>query len=154
MSDLDGTLEHIAKIDLDGIRREVKQLCAIRDWALQQQPIKAGDRVRIVTEFDFGKAWGWGQYREALAPGAVGTATSVDYYETNGKWYVDVVLDRLWSVSDYAGKVERYWKGRADETPEGYVKPTAFDQERRPEGKRAIFAVPLHKLRPASEVWP
>lgn len=153
---IDEVCEALNSIDQSSLRWQVKKAHAIKEWALRQLGIEyvVGDQVQIVWQVPTQN--GWHAYREALAEGATGTVVDIDFNpysdEGRGAWHVDVALDRAWQVVESGGEVKRYWKGRADKTPDGYEPPSKFDQETYPNGKTKIFSlrvewVKLHRRR-------
>lgn len=155
MTAFDSALDALKSIDMHALRSEVDNLRAIKAWAVQQLAIdyKPGDRVRIVSEdpADTKLGHGWYHYREALAPGQTGIVGEIFFNAAHGVWQVDVGMDRTWSVHDHGGKQIRYWNGPADETPDGYVPPTDFDQERHPHGRVKHFFLLVDEVARASE---
>lgn len=151
MTALDEALDAINSINLQNLRSEIDNLRAIKAWALQQLGVdyQPGDRVVIVDDYpsSVGKGHGWYHYREALAPGQTGIAGEIFFNATHGIWQVDVGMDRTWSVSEeWNGAKIRYWNGPAAETPDGYVPPTKFDQERHPDGKVKHFFMEISRV--------
>lgn len=148
-------LEMLASIDTQTIQSELEKLRAIREWAVRQAwawgPIYEGTRValyRVPTNN------GWAPFAEALADGALATVKSVDFNRFSaggrGLWHADVVLDREWSYSDFNGGT-RWWHGPADETPDGYVRPSDYDIARCPDGRKHTFSIPLKYLEPVND---
>lgn len=157
MSALDDLLKAFRDLrgqPLNDVLYEIEKLKAIKKWAIKQLGLDyaPGDRVQIVDPPSIRRDSGWWRYREALAAGQTGIAGEVWFSTDSGRWYVDLSMDRTWSVSEedgYAGqpvKVTRYWNGPASETPEGYRPPSKFDQERHPGGKIKIFMMRADRL--------
>ena len=99
------TVQDIAK-DSSSFKWEVEKLYAVREWALEQQPVKVGDHVRIRETVCFdkpqhsnGSTNGWYPYRDALAIGATAVVKDVAFSPHHKGWYADVVLDSEWGVS-------------------------------------------------------
>jgi hypothetical protein len=150
MRAIEEAIEAIRSIDLQALHYEVKVLRAIKDWAMQQLNVdyKPGDRVVIVSNGPSGVGGGWAGYSEALAPGQMGVAGEIGFNTHSGRWYVMVGLDRSWETShNHDGMATRYWNGPAAETPPGFKPPSAFDQERNPEGRVKWFAMQLGWVR-------
>lgn len=162
MTKLDDMVKVLADLrgqPLQDVLHEIETLKAIKVWAVGQLGLDyvPGDRVRIVQPPAITKDSGWWRYREALAEGRTGLAGEIYFSRVNRMWYVDLSMDRTWSVSEEDGwggrpvKVTRYWNGPADETPEGYRPPSKFDQERHPEGKIKIFMMRADRLAKAED---
>lgn len=112
---------------------EIEKLYAILDWALAQQPVRAGDRVEIIKDlkikerFADGKACGWFPYRECLAVGKTGVVHKVEFFPSSGRWNADVTMDTEWTVHvKYNGETRRY--------------PCEGD-------KRGVFCIPVDALK-------
>jgi hypothetical protein len=157
MSGLDDLIERVDALSAGDFRYELKKLRAIRDWAYEQAGIgfKEGDRVSIrdgyaVSRLNRDNSFnGWWHYRECLAGGALATAVTVDFSPMHQEWYADVRLDREWAVSEIGGRDVRHWHGPAGQTPAGYERPTPFDQEHYPEGRRHTFSMRVTDLEAA-----
>jgi hypothetical protein len=131
------------------VQYALRRLRAVERWALSQQPVAAGDWVRIVHEIDFSRARGWSAARECLAVGATAEVKDVYFNTHDGRWYAGIILDREWTVSTLSGEVRRYWHGAAEETPEGFTPPSPYDQEHHPAGRKHLYAMPVSWLEPA-----
>jgi len=79
---------------------EIDNLYSMQEWALEQQPVQAGDRAVLDTVINFDKAPGWKPYEEALSFGAIGTVTKVGYNGYHKYWAAGFKPDELWSTSD------------------------------------------------------
>jgi hypothetical protein len=143
-------LECLGAIDLQALRYELEKLRAAREWAFRQAGIdyEEGGKVRLRDDYRVsaqnrdGSPNGWWPYRECLTGGATGTAVRIDFSPHHMAWFTDFRPDREWSVSERGGgEAVRYWHGPAAETPASYEPPTAFDQERYPEGRRHVFGM-------------
>lgn len=152
MSAIEATVDALKSLNLQALKSEVDNLRAIKEWALAQLKVdyRPGDRVVITSARPSEAGGGWHHYREALAPGQTGIAGEITFNSFSNCWQVLVGLDRTWSVhergwGDTAGLI-RYWNGPADETPEGYEPPRAYDQERHPDGKVKHFAMKVEWL--------
>lgn len=146
MSAVEDTVAALRSLNLQALQSEVDNLRAIKDWAMTQLGVdyKPGDRVVIVSSAPSSveRGSGWYHYREALEPGQTGTAGEITFNSSRKCWQVLVGMDRAWSVSTETFRPPtRYWSGPASETPDGYVAPSKFDQERYPEGKVKWFAM-------------
>ncbi len=141
MTRLDDAVDALAAADVQAIRYEVKNLRAIKTWAIEHLGLDyaPGDRVAIVSPKPASIGRGWHPYREALAPGQTGIAGEIAFNELYGYWYVEVGMDRAWSVSGLDDA--RYWHGPADETPAGFEPPSDYDQKRHPNGRVEVFAL-------------
>lgn len=146
MTSVDDAITAIKSFDLQAIQAEVDELRAIRTWALEQIGVDftAGDRVVIRSSKPSKVGHGWASYREALAIGQTGIAGEPYFNQSCQRWQVLVGMDRAGSIHEsHDGTVTRYWRGPADETPDGYEPPSAFDQERHPNGVVKHFALDL-----------
>lgn len=140
-------LDVLEKLNTQDLKRELTKLRAIKDWALLQAcGFGVGDKVEILDSLEIDSSSGWWTYREALAPGAVGTANEIDFNAHYGYWYGSVVLDREWSCGS-ANDGTRYWHGPAESTPEGYNPPSKYERETYPDGRRHTFWIPVRHLR-------
>lgn len=144
MSTAEEVISTLLAADLAAVQRELRHLREIRDWAVAQTGFADGDRVIIDEEMPC--PGGWAHKAEGLQGGAA-TIQRLDFDARSGRWYADVVLDREWSVSTVAGETRRYWKGPVAETPPGMEPPSAYDQERHPEGRKHTFMVGVRWLR-------
>lgn len=139
------TLEELVKLDLTSLKHEVEKLRAIEKWALSNLGIdyKTGDRVAIVDARPSQSTNGWKVYAEALAVGQTGIAGRIEFNEFRDRWDVMVGMDRCWSTSVHDWRkppaTVRYWCGPADETPDGFERPSYYP----PEGKIKWFAMPV-----------
>jgi hypothetical protein len=133
---------------VNDLRWEIEKAAAIRAWCLRQVGVGEGDRVLIRRDLGIHRASGWWPYREALAEGATGTVVDIDFnpYSDDGRgaWQAQVRLDREWSYSETLG--QRFWHGRADETPQGYEPPSSYERENYPDGRRHVFAIRVDDL--------
>jgi hypothetical protein len=68
---------------------EIRTLEAIRQWALDQQPFKAGDRVRLTEAPSIDKGSGWWSSRHFLVAGHEGFARAVRLFPGDASWTVD-----------------------------------------------------------------
>ncbi len=146
MSKAEDVIDTLLAADLAAVQRELRQLRAIRDWAAKQAAdFGPGDRVTIAEPLPCND--GWAPYREALALGATGVVQAIDFNQHRDRWYAEVVLDREWSVGTlHGGRVVRWWHGPADETPDGMERPTKYDQEHYPDGRKHTFALRVEWL--------
>lgn len=137
------------------LRGELDYLRSVHDWAVRSLALgfKEGEQVRIRPGFaiDREKQRGWWHFREALAPGATAVVQRIRYAPHSRRWIAEIVLDREWEVSEFSdgSPTVRYWRGPAVDTPPGYRKPSAFDQEKYPDGKRSRFALLADEVEPA-----
>lgn len=144
------------KLDVQAFQWELKKLRALRIWAMQQAGIdyEEGGRARIVDGYTVsslnsdGSANGWWDYRECLAGGATGTVVRIDFSPHHMAWYADFRPDREWVLFEMRGETVRNWHGPADDTPDGYAPPSAWEQEHYPDGRKHIFAMRAENLRP------
>lgn len=99
---------HVLNEALDALRKawdsntkyEWKRLLAVETWALDQLPVKFGDRVRIVQCPAAEKPGsGWYAYRECLVPGATATVEEVSFNTHRRSWYAHIRLDKEWGVT-------------------------------------------------------
>jgi hypothetical protein len=141
----------LAETSMGEVQYALRRLRAIERWALSQQPVAAGDRVRIVHEIDFSRARGWSSGRECLAVGATAEVRSVDFNTLDGRWFAQIILDREWSVGTITDEVRRYWHGPAEDTPEGFTPPSRYDQEHHPAGRKHLYAMPTSWLEPLDD---
>lgn len=134
---LDQMVTFIDSVNLSDAKHELAKLTAIKAWAIAQLGIdyEVGDRVVITEEIPTDN--GWRPYRESLAIGQTGVVTDIDF--SRHSWYACVALESAWSVTETHGEVKRYWKGRAEDTPEGFEPPSKYEQKRYPDGKRKVF---------------
>lgn len=141
---LDRLLDVIASVPEQTLRYEVRKLRAIREWALDQVGVDyaVGDAVRIVAGFRVNpvKSYGWAGYQEALAAGARAKVVAIDFNISRRRWYVQIVLDREWSVTTVES-TRRWWHGPADETPEGFEPPDAYEREHYSRGRKHTFTL-------------
>ena len=163
MSAIDDAFGALTSNNLQQIRSEVANLRAIKAWSLKQlgMDFEVGDRVAIVDDqpSSVGRNSGWYAYREALAVGQTGIAKEVFFNDSHGIWQVEVAMDRTWTIDErdaftghgYQTVYTRYWNGPADETPEGFVAPSKFDQERCPGGKVKHFYLNVRWLAKAPD---
>lgn len=128
------------------VRYDVRKNAAIREWCLQRIGIREGDRVRVRRLLVDDPKSGWWCYRETLAIGQTGVVVGVDFNTYTNDWQANVKFDREWSVHRHVSGVERYWNGKVDDTPEGYVPPSAYNQREHPEGKRHTFSIGVGSL--------
>lgn len=82
--------------DLRELEWQLKKLRAVRDWALDQQPVKAGGRARIARPMNIEEGSGWYSHRRSLQVGAVGDIVDVDYNAHYDYWGATFVPDRIW----------------------------------------------------------
>jgi hypothetical protein len=159
VTDLDEALAALAKINQQGLRAEIDNLRAIKTWALAQLGVdfKPGDRVVITSHEPSTTGGGWHHYREALAPGQTGIAGEITFNAHANRWQCLVGMDRSWSVHERQTFppaadpiITRYWNGPADETPDGYEPPNAYDREPHPIGKIKHFAMDVRWIAPAA----
>jgi hypothetical protein len=149
------TLEALVALDLREIKAEVDRLRAIKEWAIGNLGIDytSGDRVEIISEKPSQSENGWKPYREVLAVGRTGIAGEITFNGHFKRWDVLLGIDHGWSVSTdgwgQSERVTRYWWGPASATPEGFVGPSQFEQERHPDGKVKWFAMPVSWVRRA-----
>ena len=76
---------------------------------------------------------------ECLIPGATAEVVDIKFSPYLGGWRVDIRLDQEWSVGEDGWPeptVKRYWHGSLDTTPDGYIPPSAFNQQHYPQGRR------------------
>jgi hypothetical protein len=92
----------------DKLMFEIDNLYSMQEWALEQQPVKVGDRVVLDTVIDFDNAYGWKAYKEALAFGAVGVVERVSWNGYHKYWAAGFRPDELWSISTFGGGPQRY----------------------------------------------
>lgn len=137
---LQDAMTALRRVDTGSLAWEIERLGREAQWAREQLPVQAGDRVTIAEQVPTNN--GWASHREALAVGATGVARRVYLSSTSSVWRADFVPDRCWSELDGT----RYWHGAADETPDGHNPPSAYDQERYPEGRGHVFSFPLEWL--------
>lgn len=139
-------------IDQGALRWQMKKLRAVREWALRRINIDYREGDRVVICHDIPTDNGWYAYREALAEGATGVVTEIDFNPFSddglGAWHATVVLDRAWQVGElHDGVTKRWWKGRVADTPPGMEPPGRFDQQRYPDGKRKAFSLRIEWVR-------
>lgn len=152
MSTAEEVIDTLLAADLASVQRELRQLRAIRDWAVQQAAdFGPGDRVIIDGAIPIGATSGWHTYREALAHGATATVQRIGFDAHRGRWYAEVQLDREWTVNLWADGVRRFWHGPAADTPTGMEPPSKYDQEHHPDGRRHVFMLNVHWLRSAEQ---
>lgn len=111
LEDLRDALQNLRVTETgSGIWWELEQLRAIKEWALGQLPVKAGDRARIRDGFTVTKEHtpGWWSNRECLVPGALCTVIEVDYNSHYRFWQAGIKLDREWAVWEDRGAVTRH----------------------------------------------
>lgn len=149
----DSALDALASINQQELRSEIRNLRAIRDWALANLRLdyQPGDRVVITSEDPSTRGGGWSRYSEALAPGQTGIAGEITFSEHSQNWSCLVAMDRCWSTSenprwDGPPDVTRYWKGPASETPDGYEPPSDYERRQHPTGRTKHFAMNVHWL--------
>ena len=94
---IDGVIEHIraaaALVTPGDGEFHLRTLLKIRDWAVAQQPVQVGDRVRLDAEVDFDAAHGWRPWRELLRPGALGTVEEISFNGVHDYWGATVRFD-------------------------------------------------------------
>ena len=146
-----GAFEDLMAVDLGELKSEVKNLRAIKAWAIESLGVDytTGDRVEIISPKPSESTGGWAAYSEALAVGRTGEAGEISFNCFANRWDVHLHMDRAWSTSSWGDgeRIVRYWKGPADETPQWFEPPSVFDQQRYPDGKIKIFAMPVTWLR-------
>lgn len=162
---LDEVLDVLSRVDHQSITHEIETLRAIKQWALDHMGIDyaVGDKVQLkaswrMPEFHAdGVAHGWWHFRECLVPGATAIVRDIKFnrYSLGGKgsWHANVIFDRQWSVHDshnLDGKVTRHWQGPVDDTPEGMIPPSDYDQRNSPTGRKGLFSFRVEELEPAS----
>lgn len=138
----------VDRLSTQEVRSELETLVAIRDWAVASLGLDygVGDRVQIATEINTEN--GWRGYHEAFAIGATGRVTAIHFNTSCKAWQAMFVLDREWSVSVQPnGGTIRFWRGRVEDTPEGFTPPSPYDQEHTPEGRKHSFAFDVRWLR-------
>lgn len=149
-SPIDQLVTALEATNMQQLRAEMANLRAVKAWALAQLDIDfhVGDRVVITSPEPSQVGGGWHHYREALAVGQTGIAGEITFNEARGIWQCLVGMDRTWSVHERetwpppaSPVVTRYWNGPADETPEGFEPPRAYDREHHPNGKIKRFAM-------------
>lgn len=145
---LDDLLDALENIDGGSIRSEIRNLRAVKWWALERAGIDYGvdDRVMIRNGFrvDLKKSPGWVGYEEALCAGALAVVRTIEFDVARKLWYVTIRLDREWVVTpplhEESG-VKRWWHGSYESTPVDYEPPSDFERERYPEGRKHTFAL-------------
>jgi hypothetical protein len=148
MSTVDEILDMISGIDTQKLRYEIKNLRAIRDWALQRTGVDfiEGDRVVIAEDLGIKPDSGWWQYRETLAKGQTGIVKEIGFNEWHSYWYAGFFPDQEWSISSFHGE-RRHWHGPRDATPEGYDPPSDYEAKNYPEGRKHTFSINVVRLR-------
>lgn len=91
---VEGLIEHVRALDAlvrpGAGEHWLRNLLAIRDWALAAQPIHAGDRVVLAQAPEL--TGGWQAHGETLVDSAAGHADRV-YLSGDGAWYAVVTFD-------------------------------------------------------------
>jgi hypothetical protein len=124
-TEVDKLFELLAAMNVYTAIREVSELEAIKEWAIDSLGLdySAGDRVRICSD----RPWeiandsnynGWHFYRNSLTRGQEGIAGEITYNSYKRSWYTLVSFDR--ARSDSADGKMKFWYGPEDLTPEGY----------------------------------
>lgn len=145
-------LEWLSKAPrFNDVRSEIEDAEAIRKWCLRALNFTEGDRVRICRKINTDN--GWKPYAAALAIGATGIVGKIDFNRYSrggfGAWHAEVILDREWVEDSATGKT--WWNGPADQTPEGMIEPSQFDQTNYPQGRKHTFSLLVEDLEP--EIW-
>lgn len=105
LTDLVAALQKISDSRQNALS-EIRRLQSIQKWALDQQPIKAGQAVTITDKMrKIEPSSGWYSARECLVPGSTGIAREVDYNESHGYWYAYFVPDVEWTRSSLDGRI-------------------------------------------------
>lgn len=141
-------VEHLKMLDLQGLKSEIEDLLAIREWALANLGIDyaTGDRVQIVSPKPSQTGGGWACYAEALAVGQTGVAGEISFSRfARSGWYVLVGMDRSWSTHEDRNGPTRMWNGPAAEVPAGHTLPGGYP----PEGRTKNFSMPVDWVRKA-----
>jgi hypothetical protein len=97
-----------------GFGGQVKKLREIEKWALDQQPVKVGDRAVMTHRPNTDN--GWRYCREFLVPGSTGFVREV-YLSSDGYWGLLFQPEVQWGVYDARessrkGQLERRHGGR------------------------------------------
>lgn len=121
VTQLDKLFDVLSEVRSHDIREEIHYLRTLRDWAFDQQPFKVGDRVTIAPDYTLErwlpaesgrerKEHSWWPNRECLAPGATATVSTVEFspYGKRPGFRFGIILDREWTVSDWAGEKRRH----------------------------------------------
>lgn len=90
----------------DELRRELRDLLAIKEWALDQLPFREGDAVVLKKNFrPIPPTSGWFQHRGHLVPGATGIVTKLSYSDLSKDWTAWYKADIEWVISDYSKSI-------------------------------------------------
>lgn len=105
---IDGIVEHVRAIEKlvqpgDG-EFYLRTLLKVYEWALAQQPFRAGDRVKLRHDLDLSSAPGYRPYADLLVEGAPGVVDHIDFNGAWSKWQAGVKFDadeqkRIFTVS-------------------------------------------------------
>jgi hypothetical protein len=150
---LDAELQKLATINTQELLTHIERLYGIRDWALRHLDVdyREGDRVVITRDLFTGPGTTLSRYAEAARAGAAAAVRYIDFNQFHDYWYAMVVLDVEWETIDPfgGGELMRFWHGPAVDTPDGMERPSEYDQERYPNGRKHSFAVHVQHLRKA-----
>ena len=98
MSSLESLIEVLGPLHEQS--KEIKHLQEIERWALDQQPVRVGDKAVLRKTPVIRKSSGWWSYREFIVTGCTGKIVDMSYSVTRKSWTVLFRPDVQWSSSD------------------------------------------------------